>query len=446
MLVKFNLACELVKTIKHYFPDLIPQLKQITDERDPRYTKYELALVLMVRIMSAIFMLPSMRGMSAEFSDDNLIANIAKLAGCDGLMELPHYSTINNCLAQVEPSELQEILHKMAYRLIRSKAFLDSRIYGTYWQILVDGSQLYSFRDRHCAHCLFREHKKDGKTIRADYYHYVLEAKLVIMDNIVISICTEFVENNGPQTPGLSEEDRKQDCERKAFYRLEQKLKAAFPRLPVCITADSLYACEPVFQICKNNGWRYIIRFKDGSIKTLAAEFHTLKQMEAEQCFRISAKTASQEYRFVRGMDYQGFAVNAAECVETVKTKKGPVSTSFVFITDLHITVKRCVLLIKYGRRRWLIENEGFDAQKNHGYNLKHIFSRGYTAMRNHYFLIQIAHAISQLMALVCRDLKHTLSISTEKLHRLVFDAFKKAVLTGSDMAYVEARFQVRRL
>ena len=73
----FNLACELGRAIKHFFPDLIPQLKKLSDERDPRYTRYELAAVLCVRILSAIFMLPSMRSTTEELNNDNIIANVA---------------------------------------------------------------------------------------------------------------------------------------------------------------------------------------------------------------------------------------------------------------------------------------------------------------------------------------------------------------------------------
>ena len=145
-------------------------------------------------------------------------------------------------------------------------------------------------------------------------------------------------------------------------------------------------------------------------------------------------------------MDYKDFSINAAECIEIVETKNGSESCTFLFITDLPVTVKKCVALVAAGRRRWRIENEGFDTQKNHGYNLKHIFSRDYTAMQNHYFLIQIAHAISQLMALLCANLKHLLAISKARLHALIFEAFKNTLFSDDDLAYIHARFQVRFL
>ena len=70
----------------------------------------------------------------------------------------------------------------------------------------------------------------------------VLEAKIVLGDQTVISIASEFIENE-------NESVSKNDCEQNAFKRLAKKLKKEFPRLPICILGDSLYASEPVFDI-----------------------------------------------------------------------------------------------------------------------------------------------------------------------------------------------------
>ncbi len=78
----------------------------------------------------------------------------------------------------------------------------------------------------------------------------------------------EFIENNAEDAERQKEmnaEQIKQDCERKAFKRLAARMKKDFPRLPIILLCDSLYACEPVFDICKNNNWDYIIRYKEGS-------------------------------------------------------------------------------------------------------------------------------------------------------------------------------------
>ena len=143
---------------------------------------------------------------------------------------------------------------------------------GKYWLVIVDATQLFCFKEKIADHCLRKTINKGTKDEKTYYYHNVLEAKIVLGENLVISIATEFIENE-------NEDVEKQDCERKAFKRLAEKIKKNYPRLPICILGDSLYACEPVFQICKENEWGYLIRFKDGSIPSLAEEFHAIIKM-----------------------------------------------------------------------------------------------------------------------------------------------------------------------
>jgi len=47
---------------------------------------------------------------------------------------------------------------------------------------------------------------------------------------------------------------------------------------------------------------------------------------------------------------------------------------------------------------RWKLENEGFNIQKNHGYQLEHAYCSHQSAVKSFYFLLQVAHAINQLM------------------------------------------------
>ena len=64
----------------------------------------------------------------------------------------------------------------------------------------------------------------------------------------------------------------KQDCETKAFKRLAKKIKKRFPRLPMIILGDSIYASETVMNICSKNKWDYLIRYKEGSIPSINKE------------------------------------------------------------------------------------------------------------------------------------------------------------------------------
>ena len=432
-LENFKLCVELWKIIKRFFPKLIPLLKQGKDHRHQSYITYKSYVLLFVRILASVFRIASMRQMSESLNSTVLINNIGKILGMeDGLTELPHWKTINDFLEGLPPTELENIIPELANRLTRMRTFEKSRIRGKYWQILVDATQLFTFEERHCEHCLTREHKdKAWNVVKVDYYHVVLEAKLVINENIVISVATEFVENESPDV-------KKQDCERNAFHRLAEKLKKRFPRLPICLGADSLYACGPVFDLCREYGWHYIIRFKDGSIPTVAKEFHELKYIEINQAWTKKEGGVTKTYRYVTNIPYQTHSLNFAEYVQS--DLKHP----FVFLTDLAVSKRNCGQLVLDGRRRWKIENEGFNEQKNHGLGLEHMFSENYTAMKNHYFLIQIGHMIAQFLEAGLRRLTALAKMPTVTFFENLKESFRTETLTETDLSTVNQLTQYR--
>ena len=151
------------------------------------------------------------------------------------LKENLHYNTINNVFEKLNINELRKIQKYMVNRLIRSKMFDKYRFKNKYFQIVVDGTGMMTFKKRHCRHCLKRVYNKGEENETTIYYHYVLEAKLVVGE-MVISIDSEFVENE-------DENVDKQDCEIRAFYRMAERIKKEYPKLAIIISEDALYAC-----------------------------------------------------------------------------------------------------------------------------------------------------------------------------------------------------------
>lgn len=254
-----NYLFEFIQLSKHFFKDLNKLLGSVKDPRHQSYITYDTAVILMMVILKNACNLKSMREMTSEFNKDECIENMAKSLGIERMEELPHYDTINNFLSRLNPEELENIRTYMIRELLKKRCFDSYRIGGKYWGIIIDGTGLFTFHEKHCGHCLKRKHKsKDKKTgeekTETIYMHHVLEAKLVV-GNMVLSVDSEFIENE-------SEDVEKQDCELNAFYRLAARLKNTFKRLPICIIADSLYACENVFKLCKANNWKYLFRFK----------------------------------------------------------------------------------------------------------------------------------------------------------------------------------------
>ena len=233
-LEKIRLSSELIRVMKRFFPGLWEALREVQDPRHQSYITYSNCVIMMTRILSSIFYISSMRKASEELNSSIAIENIGQLCH-EELAELPYWETINDYLCRVDPSELQEVVQKMVFGLIRSRAFEDGRIRNKYWQIIIDGTQITSSRKELDGNYTFKVHNKGKENEYVEYCYYVLEAKIVLRDNIIVSIMSEFVENK-------DEEYQKQDCERKASIRLMERLKKAFPRLPICMSGDSLYA------------------------------------------------------------------------------------------------------------------------------------------------------------------------------------------------------------
>ena len=430
-LEQLNLACELSKLIRQHFPDLLPLLKQLPDPRNQSYITYPAVVLLMTRILSSIFYISSMRKTSEELNSDTMIENIWELCGEKPTAEdLPYWETINRYLEKLDPDGLQETVNRLCCRLLRSRAFEDARIRGKYWQIIIDGTQLYSSTKELDGKCMYRVHKRGTPDEYRENYYYVLEAKLVLHPDIIVSIMTEFVENEEGQEAG------KQDCERKACWRLMEKLKKAFPRLRICISADSLYACERFFRECQSRKWSYILRYKEGSIPGIAEEYGKLRGMEKNRREQ-KLKDGVCWYDHVSGIDYRGYAVSLVEYGEERDRsyrkgkKKGrteEVRKTFRFLTDLPLGKKNRTEVVERGRMRWKIENEGFNTQKRQGYYLEHLYSKNYQGLKNHYYLIQIGHMIAQMLE-AWERLWRGIRQSREQKHRRILESLKKVRL-----------------
>jgi hypothetical protein len=432
---------EFLKIQNHYFPYLIEDIKKVMDSRHQSYITYEIEVILYMMILKNVCSIISMQEMNETFNEDECVKNIYKILGMEEQDYLPHYVTVNECLSKLETDELEKIRKNMVYSLIRKKSFDGAKFLGKYWLVIVDATQLFCFKERHCENCLkktFNKGKKDEKTV---YYHQVLEAKIVLGDDLVISIATEFIENENADVT-------KQDCERTSFKRLAASLKKMFPRLPICLMGDSLYACEPVFEICKNNKWEFLIRYKDGSIPTLAEEYEEIKGMneneeevvEIEKIYKRKPKVkAVHRMKWVNNLDYSGHKVTV---MELEIDKDGKRWKEFQWVTSLQITGKTAYEFSETGRKRWLIENEGFNIQKNIRYFITHANSLNYNAMKNHYLLTQLADTLLQLYECGIKDLK-IIKRTLSKISEGLLECLKKQTLESEDLIF--ERIQIRK-
>lgn len=89
--------------------------------------------------------------------------------------------------------------------------------------------------------------------------------------------------------------------------------------------------------------------------------------------------------------------------------KKNNKITSFHYVTNLEINDMNIKNIVTVERNRWKIENQGSYNQKYRIFDITHLNSRNDTAMKSHYFFIQFAYTIRQLLkqgSLLIKSLK----------------------------------------
>lgn len=391
-----NAFVEFLKTSHHYFNGFEKMLSQVCDPRKSNYTDYPIEEILYPVILKNVFNLQSMREAEDTFIPHTSVHNLRTILNTKEVSRridrgyAPNYVTINECLERINSEELDKVRNWMVKKLLRMRSFEGARFLDKYWLVIVDATQIFSSNTKHCDNCLTRNHiNKETGEEHITYYHNVLEAKLVLGEGFVISIASEFIENDSEDAEhqkNMGAEAIKQDCELKAFKRLAEKVKKMYKRLPICIQGDSLYASETVFKLCDEYDWKWLIRFKDGSIPSVAKEFHILKDCDE--------KNSYDGMKWVNEISYEDRLVNVMEYIDT---EKGEKPVTFQWISDIRITKGNSVKFRTTGRNRWKIENEGFNTQKNLRYKIKHMNSKNYNAMKNHYLLVQIADILLQL-------------------------------------------------
>jgi hypothetical protein len=419
-----------------------PLLAPVTDPRDPQKILYPLASLAFAGVLMFLFQLKARRQIGLLLRNG---PSIRKFQALFGVERFPHGDTLEAAFSNLETDQIQTVVTAMTETLIRKKVLYSYRLGGIYFIVAIDGTGTISFSRRHCPHCLTRT--RNGKTL---YYHPVLEAKLVTSNGFAFSLMTEFIENPGDQTT-------KQDCELKAFYRLADRLKRRFPRLPILLSMDGLFAGGPTFDLCQSYGWKFMIVLRDDDLPSVNEEFDALSPFQPEnRLVWHTGKGASlkQVFRWVDDIAYvdsqkKEHTLSVIECLETKPNPKGQKKTTkFKWVNNCQVSCKNIVTLANDGgRMRWKIENEGFNVQKNGGYGLEHAYTNHPNSAKVFYLLLQIAHLLAQLLYkadLLKRDFPDGFGSAKNLAFRLL-EAWRNARLTQADiLATLQKRFQIR--
>jgi hypothetical protein len=385
------------EVIRRRFPELFTRFSALADCRKAQGRQYGIEEIMFGGVNLFLLKAGSRNQFNNLRKEGYFLEHYHRMWG----IQLPQMDVVNDVLQVFDNDKPEQVRMDLMSGLFEQKRLRAYRLPDTCYPVAVDATGTVSFDKPHCEHCL-RKKSKNGKIT---YFHYVLEAKSVTGAGHALSLASEWIENP------VGDFD-KQDCERKAFIRLAKKLKKQYPRLPVCILADGLYPYENAFKICEENNWKFIFVLQAGSLKTVQEEL-TLTKRRNPATERYTVKKGwriKEEYRYQTGIEYhKKYSLNWVQCIET-RTKtvqkqeretplKKQETSCFEYVTNITPDRDNVLAISCAGRLGWKIENEGFNTQKCGDYELEHKYCRkSYNGLKNYYTLLQIAHAINQLL------------------------------------------------
>ena len=191
-------------------------------------------------------------------------------------------------------------------------------------------------------------------------------------------------------------------------------------------------------ELCRKNGFKYIFSQKETRQRLVAQNYNLLSEEDKTQKTEIEKeKGTGCYYNHMEELAGKKETMNLYEYSYEKKTQKGVKEIRFQWITNIDLTKNNLEEMIKAGRGRWKIENEGFNNQKNGIYRIEHLNSRNSNAMKNHYLLTQIADILMQLYLAWCpliKEIKQSIKNTSSRL----LESFRRQTVTNEDVLYIK--------
>ena len=396
-----RVVAAFIASVRPQLPALLQALSNIKDPRDPKKITHQFALVMFYGIMCFVFQMQSRREGNRDLSGPVLVDHLRQIF--PEIEGLPHHDTVNRILTEIDVEEIQDVHMAMIKRLIRNKKFNRFLINGHY-PIAIDGTQKLLSNSLISPEWQERTYNKETPDEHTKYNVYVLEAHLSFANGLTLPLLSEFLNYEEGDN-----EAKKQDCETKAFQRLAKRLKENFPRLPIIVLLDGLYPNGPIFETCRQHHWDFMIVLKDGSLPSIWTEFSALKPLEPGNRAERTAGVRRQIFQCVNDIEYfygddkKFVKLHVVECQERwdvvdSETSELALQTSrHVWTSNKPLTKQnlheRCNLA---ARHRWNIE-EAILAEKRHGYQYEHGFSKDWKALKGYHYLMHLGRALNVL-------------------------------------------------
>jgi hypothetical protein len=354
---------------------LSSHFSQIDDRRDPYRINYSLHDTLMTGFAMFFFQHPSLLQFQATMKEKRGRCNLETIFG---VRHVPSETQMRDLLDEVDVDELGKIF-PVLFERIRRAGWADQYqtdieggdSAGAYYVMALDGTDYFSSMKIDCANCLQRKDKNG----QLHFYHGVVAATLVRSgSHQILPMDAEMIANRDGH--------QKQDCEINAAKRLIERLRLKHRQMAIILTGDDLYSREPFIEKCKENRLNYVLVAKPDSHREMMQWVEEIEKIGGSERGQWqvgpACKRKNYEYLIVREVPLTVKRQQYVTYIEVWENnKEGKLVYHNAWVTDLDVTRENVGVIVGIGRSRWKIENEHFNVQKNHGYELEHNYGHG---------------------------------------------------------------------
>jgi hypothetical protein len=380
-------------------------LLELSDSRDQSKTTYQRDSLLLWTLSVFFFRQESKNALNTTVQDLLPHSKEAFLnyLGIEG-KTLPHRTTVDDYLCKINPDEVNGLLAQLFYWCQRSKLFhnhAEKLLPNNVYHIGLDGVWVNTYDIPHavdangensCPYCLPRTINKGTEKEKTYWIHMLVPFIFIFPCGLQLPIFVYPLKSHQVNTQN-SDEEIKQECELLALYEVLPKIRHLFPRIPLTLLLDSLYANEPVIELCESLNIGYFIVRQEGSLPSVGKKCDELSECELYQKSYTAQRTLKLKNGTWKEQTIQWFNhvavgqrsfTNVLRFEEILKDKEGnillnskgkPRKVYFEWLIEEEIHQGNCFTLVARARLRQHQEDAN-NTIKNRGFAAKHDYAR----------------------------------------------------------------------